>query len=186
MLVQEYPNAVARELCAQIIACFERDPARKASAVIIDGKPQLHQFRTGTQLAISLDVPEWKELFMTIVPALRATMESYMAKHKGLADLVQYEGLDCTLPMIERVDAGQGFDWHYDGTKTTWKRVVAGLLYLNTINEGGQTEFSDGLLVQPECGKIVLFPPHWTHFHRGVTPIRETKYVMSYFWIYPD
>ena len=55
-----------------------------------------------------------------------------------------------------------------------------------TINTGGHTEFSDGKLIKPKAGKIVLFPPYWTHFHRGVTPTSETKYVMSYFWTYPE
>jgi hypothetical protein len=87
--------------------------------------------------------------------------------------------------MIERVDPGQGFDWHYDATRSVTDRVAAGLLYLKTVTEGGETEFFDGRKVKAEAGKIALFPPYWTHLHRGVTPTRETKYVLSYFWIYP-
>lgn len=185
MFIEEFPRAVPLDLCAKIIACFERDPARKASRVIVEGAAESHEFRSGTQLAINRQSPEWEALFMATVPALRETMERYIAKHAGLAHLVQSEGLDCTLPMIERVDPGQGFTWHYDATRSVTNRVVAGLLYLKTVTEGGETEFTDGRKVKPEAGKIALFPPHWTHFHRGVTPTRETKYVMSYFWIYP-
>ena len=85
----------------------------------------------------------------------------------------------------ERVDPGQGFDWHYDATRSVTDRVAAGLLYLRTVTEGGETEFFDGRKVKAQAGKIALFPPYWTHLHRGVTPTRETKYVLSYFWIYP-
>lgn len=184
--IQEYPNAVAVDVCARIISCFERDPARKPSAVIVQGQAQTHENRSGTQLAFTRKNPEWDELFMTVVPALRTTMESYIATHPGLADVVQTDGLDCTLPMIERVDPGQGFGWHYDNTPTTLNRVAAGLLYLKTVTEGGETEFIDGTRIRPESGKIALFPPYWTHFHRGVTPVRESKYVLSYFWIYPS
>jgi hypothetical protein len=185
MFIEEYPRAVSEDLCAKIVARFEQDPARKPSRVIVQGKPSDHEFRSGTQLAINRQVPEWEELFMAVVQPLRATMEQYMAKHRGLSELVEFEGLDCTVPMIERVDPGQGFDWHYDATRSVTDRVAAGLLYLKTVSEGGETEFVDGRKVKPEAGKIVLFPPYWTHFHRGVTPTRESKYVLSYFWIYP-
>lgn len=185
MFIEEFPGAVSTDLCAKIIACFERDPARNPSRVIVEGKAENHEYRSGTQLRISRQSPEWEALFMTVVPAMRATMEQYMAKHRGLAELVDAEGLDCTLPMIERVDPGQGFDWHYDATRSVTDRVAAGLLYLNDVTDAGETEFVDGLKVKPAAGKIVLFPPYWTHFHRGVSPARESKYVWSYFWIYP-
>jgi hypothetical protein len=185
MFIEEFPGAVSADLCAKIIDCFERDPTRKPSRVIVEGKATSHEFRSGTQLALNRDSPEWEALFMAVVPALRATMEQYMAKHRGMKELVEAEGLDCTVPMIERVDPGQGFDWHYDATRTATDRVAAGLLYLNSVAEAGETEFVDGRKVKPVTGKIVLFPPYWTHFHRGVTPAREPKYVLSYFWIYP-
>lgn len=185
MFIEEFPNAVAPETCAKIIDCFERDPERRPSAVIAGSHIQAHENRSGTQLALTRKNPEWEGLFMAVVPALRATMEKYIAKHKGLSELVECEGLDCTLPMIERVDPGQGFTWHYDNTATGLNRVVAGLLYLKTIKDGGETEFWGGHKVRPEAGKIALFPPYWTHLHRGVTPAREPKYVLSYFWIYP-
>ena len=185
MFIDEYPGAVSDDLCAKIIDCFERDPARKPSRVVVAGGATAHEYRSGTQLALNRDSPEWEALFMAIVPALRSTMEQYMAKYRGIRELVEAEGLDCTVPMIERVDPGQGFDWHYDATRTTTNRVAAGLLYLTSVAEAGETEFDGGPKVKPERGKIVIFPPYWTHFHRGVTPARETKYVLSYFWIYP-
>lgn len=185
MLIQEFPGAVPADLCARAIAHFESDPHRKPSRVIVEGKAVGHEFRSGTQLVIRREDPEWEAIFMAVVPALRATMERYMAVHRGLRELVDSEGLDCTLPMIERVDPGQGFDWHYDAPRSANNRVAAGLLYLNTISDGGETEFEDGRKIRPETGKVALFPPFWTHFHRGVTPSRESKYVLSYFWIYP-
>lgn len=185
MFIEEFPGAVPADLCAKIIDCFEGDPNRRPSAVMVHGQAQPHANRTGLQLAITRQSPEWEALFMAVVPALRRTMDSYLAKYPGLAGLVEDEGLDCTLPMIERVDPGQGFNWHYDHVASAANRVVAGLLYLKTVTEGGETEFWDGRKVRADAGKIVLFPPYWTHYHRGVTPARESKYVMSYFWIYP-
>lgn len=187
MLIEEYPEAVPVTLCERIIACFEQDPRRKASAVVVGGGAAAeHSVRSGTMLAIDRTSPAWDSLFLEVVPALRATVDAYIKKYPGLSAVVEWEGLDCTIPMIERVEPGQGFDWHYDNHRGANERVLAGLLYLRSVSEGGYTEFAhQNREVRPEAGKIVLFPPYWTHIHRGVTPSAEVKYVLSYFWIYP-
>jgi len=101
--------------------------------------------------------------------------------------VIDGEGLNCTGPVIERVDPGQGFAWHYDQTSHSRQRVLAGLLYLRTIENGGCTEFMEqGVNIQPVAGKIALFPPYWTHMHRGVSPASEAKYVISFFWVYAN
>ncbi len=188
MMIEEYPGAVPASLCEEIIACFERDPGRRPSAVVAPGGPSAHEARSGTQLAIDRANPDWERLFLAVAPALRRTVDAYQQKYPGLAALVEWEGLDCTLPWIERVDPGQGFNWHYDQTADTKdRRILAGLLYLKTVPEGGLTEFlHQNAAVKPEAGKIVLFPPFWTHIHRGATPVGGAKYVMSFFWIYPE
>jgi hypothetical protein len=35
------------------------------------------------------------------------------------------------------------------------------------------------LAVQPQCGKLVLFPPFWTHIHRGATLEQGVKYIAT-------
>jgi hypothetical protein len=42
---------------------------------------------------------------------------------------------------------------------------------------GGETEFlHQKLKVTPRPGNLVLFPPFWTHVHRGVTLQQGMKY----------
>ena len=67
------------------------------------------------------------------------------------------------------------------------ERVLACLLYLTDVMEEGYTEFAhQDLKVRPEAGKIVVFPPFWTHLHRGAAPVKKAKYTMSFFWAYLD
>tara|TARA_R110000868_G_scaffold160407_7_gene389975 strand:+ start:813 stop:1388 length:576 start_codon:yes stop_codon:yes gene_type:complete len=184
MFIEEYPGAVNTELCEQIIARFEADPRRAPSTANINGQPTVHTLRTGTHLVCDT-TGDWGEIVKAIVPALQSTLALYAQKHTALKSVIETEGLDCTGPVIERVDPGQGFAWHYDQTSHSRQRVLAGLLYLQTIKEGGHTEFKEqGHTIRPETGKIALFPPYWTHMHRGVSPTSETKYVISFFWIY--
>jgi hypothetical protein len=45
---------------------------------------------------------------------------------------------------------------------------------------GGETEFPlQEIKVRPEEGKLVLFPPFWTHPHRAVTVEDGVKYIAT-------
>ena len=49
-----------------------------------------------------------------------------------------------------------------------------------TVDEGGETEFlNQEVKINPERGKLILFPPFWTHEHRGVTLKEGTKYIAT-------
>ena len=65
------------------------------------------------------------------------------------------------------------FDPHVD------KRFVAFILYLNDVEEGGETHLpKQEIKIKPEAGKLILFPPFWTHPHAELKPVKEPKYIM--------
>ncbi|MBX7199328.1 MAG: 2OG-Fe(II) oxygenase [Rhodospirillaceae bacterium] len=184
MFIEEYPGVVSPDLCQKIIALFEADPGKNPSEVNLRGKVKTSSIRTGMRLKPV--APPWQPILKDLAPAFIDTMRNYVVKYEGLQYLANSEELVFVGPVMERVQPGQGFAWHIDHSSATWQRVVAGLLYLNTVDDGGSTEFADQKLhVKCEAGKIALFPPFWTHFHRGVSPVSQTKYVMGYFWQYP-
>ncbi len=186
MFIEEYPRAVDAELCEHIIARFESDPRRAPSIANVNGRSATNNQRTGTHLICDA-AGDWEDIVKKLIPSLQSTLALYAQKHTALKTVIEAEGLNCTGPVIERVDPGQGFAWHYDQTSYSRQRVLAGLLYLRTIENGGHTEFKEQAhSVRPETGKIALFPPYWTHMHRGVSPASETKYVISFFWIYAN
>ncbi len=46
--------------------------------------------------------------------------------------------------------------------------------------QGGETEFQhQAVKITPEAGKLVLFPPFWTHLHRGKTLQSGIKYIAT-------
>ena len=61
--------------------------------------------------------------------------------------------------------------------------LITYLFYLNTIEEGGETEFIDGTKIKPETGKLLIFPATWTYEHRGNVPISSNKYICTG-WLY--
>lgn len=70
---------------------------------------------------------------------------------------------------------------HYErSTIAKTKRQLVYMLYLNDVNDGGQTEFiHQNLIVKAEKGKLVLWPSDFTHLHRGIVSPTETKWIAT-------
>lgn len=65
---------------------------------------------------------------------------------------------------------------------SVWERQLALIIYLNSVEEGGETSFAkQGLKLKPIEGDAVLFPPFWTHPHCGEVSKSEDKYIISSF-----
>lgn len=57
------------------------------------------------------------------------------------------------------------------------QRLIAVILYLNDVAEGGETVFlNQGLVVKPKCGRLLMFPTALQYTHAGRAPISNTKY----------
>lgn len=71
--------------------------------------------------------------------------------------------------------------WHHEQSNlTTAERVLTWTIYLNTIEEGGETEFlHQSKRVKAQKGSIVLFPASFTHTHRGNPPLSGDKYILT-------
>ena len=56
-------------------------------------------------------------------------------------------------------------------------RQLVAMWYLNNVaGPGGETEFDlQQVSVKPKEGKLVLFPPFWTHIHRAVTKSKRRE-----------
>ena len=76
-------------------------------------------------------------------------------------------------------DGNDAFDAHVDVIDyASSRRFLSFFWYLNDVNEGGETVFSD-LTIKPETGKLVIFPPLWMFPHQGNAPISYENYLLS-------
>jgi hypothetical protein len=83
---------------------------------------------------------------------------------------------------IQKTTPGQGYHiFHFENQDIlTSKRVMFVILYLNHIEEGGETEFLyQKKRIEPKTGRLVLAPAAYTHAHRGNPPLAETKYILT-------
>lgn len=67
-------------------------------------------------------------------------------------------------------------------------RVLGVVMYLNTVEEGGGTEFPlHEVTINAVCGRVSFFPANFTHPHAGLMPIGQPKYILSTFCFHqPD
>jgi hypothetical protein len=83
---------------------------------------------------------------------------------------------------IQKTEIGGGYHiWHCeaDSLKTS-NRILVWMLYLNDVEEGGETEFLyQHLRIKPKKGTLVIWPASFTYVHRGNPPLSNTKYALT-------
>ncbi|NKB77601.1 MAG: 2OG-Fe(II) oxygenase [Gammaproteobacteria bacterium] len=83
---------------------------------------------------------------------------------------------------MQRTNPGEFYHWHVDsGPGDFTKRQLVAIWYLNDAPSiGGETEFYfQQVSVKPTAGMLLLFPPFWTHLHRGKTVEQGHKYIAT-------
>ena len=92
---------------------------------------------------------------------------------------------------VQRTHPGGGYHiWHFErGSNEAGKRVLAYMLYLNTLGPegGGETEFLyQKLRIPPQENTLLIWPADFTHTHRGNLVLCEDyKYVVTG-WFYDN
>ena len=81
---------------------------------------------------------------------------------------------------LQRYRPGEYYHWHIDGGSHDFTdRQLVAIWYLNDV-PGGGTDFKfQNVRIQPETGKLVLFPPFWTHEHRAAEIRTGVKYIAT-------
>ena len=84
---------------------------------------------------------------------------------------------------IAEADGGF-YSWHHESaSNANYSRAFVWMLYLNTVEQGGCTQFwkdCDNIIeVKPEVGKFVFWPAGETHYHRSKPDLKETKYILT-------
>ena len=169
----EKPGALTAAICDGIIRRFEKTPAEQFPGRVGEGK---HNFdlKRSTDIYIS-DKPHWKSVNQQLNDSLTQALDEFSESFPFFKQRrLKHIGYG-----IQRTRKGEFFHWHIDSITATDRQLVA-IWYLNDIKEGGETEFFvQNARVRPQRGKLLLFPPFWTHEHRGVRPLNEVKYIAT-------
>jgi hypothetical protein len=119
---------------------------------------------------------------------LKFWQEVFPIYGKKYSILDGYPAFSNTILKIQRTKVGgEGYHvWHSeDSGWDTRDRILTWILYLNDVEEGGETEMLYlSKRYKAKQGRLLLFPGSFTHTHRGNPPLSNTKYIATG-WIQP-
>jgi hypothetical protein len=113
---------------------------------------------------------------------------SIYAEEYDILSTVDSYSIDHTLK-VQKTSPGGGYHvWHCEhGGAMYGRRLLSVAVYLNDVEEGGETEFLyQRLRIKPTKGTVLIFPPSYTHTHRGNPPLRGDKYMITTWFNYND
>jgi hypothetical protein len=172
----ERPDALPPAFCEEVIRRFEAQPEYHHQGRIGQTQSTDRSIKRTTDLVVS-NKADWKDLdqvfFACVAAALKEFRETF-PYFKGAFKDMGYQ--------VQRYLPGEYYRWHIDGGSHQFsQRQLVVLWYLNDVpGPGGETEFLfQGVKVRPERGKLVLFPPFWTHEHRAARLEQGRKYIAT-------
>ena len=187
--IRSYDGALAPALCERIVALFEAAPQHHIGP---RGRPvgqrDIERHFNWVQMNTS-DLAAFAAIDPEIVAAVNRHVDRYVAE-TGYG-LFPY-GFEEFLIKRYRPSVHPGgqdqFPAHVDvSNANTMHRMLALVLYLNDVAEGGETSFLKlDLQVAPRQGRLLMFPPTWLYPHAGLPPRNATKYILGTYLTYVD
>ena len=166
-----YPNAVPLDLCADMMSVFD---AAKAC-----GCTHRMDFDWRRCSAIHLphaELPATVRIRDRFFDALRPVLEGYkkaMGSRLNAATHIEAP----SILLYEKGKPEELFKEHHDNWDiASSTRQLSVVLYLNDVEHGGATHFTElAIRVPPRAGTLLLFPSFYTHLHEAEPPISEDK-----------
>lgn len=159
-MVQRFEQAEDEQYLGRIGQTFEQDTSiKKSTDLVVSGKPHWKDVDNNLFRSLGMALNEFKQTFEYFKGPF---------KDNGYA--------------LQRTNVGEHYHWHIDGGSHDFaQRQLVALWYLNDVpGPGGETEFLfQDVKITPKKGRLVLFPPFWTHEHRGVTLEKGVKYIAT-------
>jgi hypothetical protein len=175
--IYEVAQALPADVCLEAIRRFEERTDQQVAGRIGQAGTQAPQVKRSTDLRIS-GREDWRDIDRTLSQQLAATFNE-LAREFPFFAANAFKDLGYNL---QRTLPGEYYHWHVDaGPGPFSDRQLVAIWYLNDVpGPGGETEFPlQAVSIRPAQGKLVLFPPFWTHVHRGVTLEQGVKYIAT-------
>ena len=181
--IKEYSNILGKSFCINTILKFEKDENKLKG---VTGKGLDENIKKSLDLHSDKWTGEgWTMIYSVLQDALHSNIVKYYEEIG--TNFSPYPVTTDSGFQIQYYKANEGkYEFHNDfSIDERGFRTLAYIFYLNTIEEGGETEFYNGIKIKAERGKLLMFPALWTYAHRGNMPISNDKYIITG-WIYSN
>ena len=135
------------------------------------------------------DIDMWHHDLNNIVVNFDMCLKNY-ENHTSIKDYMGIKNFEFTCFKVQKTLPTQGYHmWHVERAPgfDNYRRGLAYTIYLNDIEEGGETEFlNHSVRVKPKKGRVVIWPAGFPYVHRGNPPLKDTKYILTSWMLIPS
>lgn len=173
----EIDQALSPAICREMIRRFEANGDQQVQGRMGQAGTVNLDIKRSTDLRIS-GRADWKDIDTALVRSLTGALNTFA----GYAPFFAANAFKDMGYNMQRTRPGEFYEWHTDsGPGAFSQRQLVAIWYLNDVaGPGGETEFLyQELKVKPAEGKLLLFPPFWTHHHRGAKLESGVKYIAT-------
>jgi hypothetical protein len=189
-VIYQNKKALNEYLCDDLITMFELNKVEQQRGVTLGGLQR--DIKDTYDITFSnMSSEYWSDCSKHIIKILYDNLREWRNKFKlseeGVYALPRHLTINNSF-ILQKYEKNCGrYTYHDDFaiSATREHRVATFIFYLNTVENGGETEFMDTFKVKPEKGKLVFFPACWNYYHRGKMPISNNKYIITG-WLYAD
>jgi hypothetical protein len=178
-----YDNYITKEECNKAIKLFEnQDKFENTLNRISSEKASVLNKQDQQFFGMPHNIDFWWEELKSLVFNFDLAWKHY-SENTGAGDA--YDGNPfyyCHLK-IQKTLPKEGYHmWHIEHGKgfSSEPRAFAFTIYLNDVEDGGETEFLNfSKRVKPKTGRIVIWPAGFPYVHRGNSPLSGEKYILT-------
>ena len=175
-----YDNALSSSLCEDIIEWTNLQPLTKGLSMNSKGITS-YDSSIKDSWDFSSRFSNQNPIDLKIFQVLNEYTPSYRESYPEI-DLIDrwvvYDNYN-----IQKYDPGDGYySLHCEnaGGRSDITRVLAWMIYLNTVTDKGGTYFSSyNKTLEAKEGRLVIWPAYFTHHHKGVVSKTQTKYIAT-------
>jgi hypothetical protein len=169
------------------IAFASASPPGEAGDGTVSQEPEPAKLSTDISLVwLDRSDPEAHGLAEVLMRGVSAGLKRYLAERPLFLEVCPEHSLFVNpLFNLQRYLPGEGFRrWHCDWTTAEEatepiRRVLAWILYLNTVPDGGTEFLWQDHHVEAERGSLAIFPAGMSHVHRGRVSHHHTKTIAT-------
>ena len=171
--IRIYEDVISPDFCKQLIAMFEESP-QLHEEISLEGHRSFKQITLQQHTELRPFGNALQEVFDMYIGKY---MEDCNVTSKMFPQQYSYEMFRMKRYLPNDKDE---FSDHVDvGSLDSARRFLVFFLYLDD-NVGGHTDFPQmDISVAPKAGRMLMFPPMWTHLHAGRKPIDKPKYIIG-------
>jgi hypothetical protein len=177
-----YDGYISEKECDNAIRLFEnQNKQNKTLTRLADDQAPITQKQDTQFFASRENVDVWCDELKTLIVNFDLCWKHY-ATNTGAEEAYQCP-FHYTNLKIQKTLPTEGYHvWHVEYNKGYHheSRAFVYSIYLNDVEEGGETEFLHfSKRVKPKKGRIVIWPAAFPYLHRGNPPLSGEKYILT-------